>query len=489
MSRTGEETPTSTLESPIPSVVTRSSDDNPAPAPGDVLDSSSTSNDNKETEIRSTESQSTRPPLNIPKFLMLHHQDPNRKLCHENPFVIEKAIGGILGMNHGCKIKALRSGHLLIEADQKHQAELLLKTTNLNGIPVKVDGHRTLNTSKGVIYCEYLRDMTDDNILDNLLEQDVTEVYRLQKRQGNTHEPTDRFIMTFGKPTPPQEMKIGYMNVKVQKYIPNPRRCFNCQQYGHGKNTCRHDTVCAKCAQTGHEYNECQNEPKCFHCQKDHPTSSKDCPRWKIEKMIIELKTNENITFYEARNRVCKANQHLVQHIPSMKQFQVQTWSNVLATAPPIKSTSQTVIDPKTQEQHEQTQILNKILGYLEILLKSQLPKPTESQIPNEDNTNKLIEAMDTVESMQKGEKRTQRTDSSSEEESPLHKEPPAKKGVASNCRQEAKKPAKIPALGGHGVKERVKSSSSIPLRTTGSSSRIQPEKVKTYSKINAPNK
>ena len=184
-----------------------------------------------------------------------------------------------MGINHKCKIEPQRSGHLLIEADQKQSADKLLQMKTIHKTQITVEKHRTLNISKGIFHCEYLQDMTNEDICNELQNQNVTEVYRIQKREGDNKVPTDTFIVTFETSNLPKEVKIGYYNVKVELYIPNPRRCFNCQKFGHGKNTCRHPAVCAKCSESGHEYEECpSDEPKCINCEQKHTSSSRSCP-------------------------------------------------------------------------------------------------------------------------------------------------------------------------------------------------------------------
>ena len=54
-----------------------------------------------------------------PKFLMMKSDDPNIDITTMNLFIAEKALVGILGQDHQCAVKSLRSGHLLIEVDQK----------------------------------------------------------------------------------------------------------------------------------------------------------------------------------------------------------------------------------------------------------------------------------------------------------------------------------------------------------------------------------
>ena len=160
------------------------------------------------------------------KFLIMKHTDENRKLSKENPFMIDKALKDILGKKAHYDMKPLSSGLLLIEVDQKQTHDKLLQVKKIHDIPVIVQPHATLNKSKGTIYCDVINGMTDEQILEELKDQEVTDVHRINKRQGDGYVPTGLFVVTFGTTTLPKVVKVGYMYCEVRLYIPNPKRCF-----------------------------------------------------------------------------------------------------------------------------------------------------------------------------------------------------------------------------------------------------------------------
>ena len=81
--------------------------------------------------------------------------------------------------------------------------------------------------------------MTDEKILDELSDQGVTGVSRFILKKDGESIKTNTLFVTFNTPTPPQKLKIGYYVVRVQLYIPNPLRCFQCQKFGHSKRFCK----------------------------------------------------------------------------------------------------------------------------------------------------------------------------------------------------------------------------------------------------------
>jgi hypothetical protein len=72
----------------------------------------------------------------------------------------------------------LRSGSLLIETDNVQYKELLLKITDMGGIPVQVSPHRTLSSCKGVIKCRELALVSSEEIKAELAAQGMTDVFK-----------------------------------------------------------------------------------------------------------------------------------------------------------------------------------------------------------------------------------------------------------------------------------------------------------------------
>ena len=243
-----------------------------------------------------------------PRFIVIRSALDNGKdqidyaLIKLDPFAIDRGIKGIAGTVKNVK-KLERSRQILIECDRRQQAENLLKAKTLADVPIIASSHKSLNSCKGVIRCKELRETSVEVIKGELAEQGVSDVRRIVITRMGKQIQTNTYILTFEKPAPPSEMKIGYLKVDVSLYIPNPLRCFKCQRYGHGSSTCTRESVCPRCGSTGHDQN-CQALPNCLNCGGDHMATSKDCPVWKREKEIQKVKTQNRITYPEARKLV-----------------------------------------------------------------------------------------------------------------------------------------------------------------------------------------
>ncbi|XP_055924552.1 uncharacterized protein LOC129956646 [Argiope bruennichi] len=219
-----------------------------------------------------------------------------------SPFLVEKALTGSVG--EVASVRKLRSGDLLVEVASRQQSNKILKLKSMGTIKVTVTPHGSLNSSKGVISCGELFNVSLEEITKKLQSQGVTQVRRISIRRDGKLLNTKHLILTFNSPKLPESIKAGYMKLPVRPYVPNPLRCFNCQRFGHSKANCRGTLTCARCAVPGHESNECSAKEKCVNCKEDHASFSRLCPIWKREKEIISVKVKEQVSFPEARRIV-----------------------------------------------------------------------------------------------------------------------------------------------------------------------------------------
>ena len=234
-----------------------------------------------------------------PRFLVIQDEVKDSKLLMKlSPFAIAKGITGLAA--EPVSVKKTSFG-LLVEVSKKSHAENLLKSKVLANVPIKVTVHRTLNSSRGVIRCRELSGMTEEEISDELSAQSVSVVKRIMLQKGQ--KATDTYILTFQKAELPPAIKVGYLNIKVKPYIPNPLRCYKCQDYGHGANKCTHQERCSRCGQE-HANQNCKEEPFCVHCHQNHEASDRTCSRYLMERKIQQVKFTEKISFPEARKRV-----------------------------------------------------------------------------------------------------------------------------------------------------------------------------------------
>ena len=74
--------------------------------------------------------------------------------------------------------------------------------------------------------------------------------------------------------------------------------------YGHGENACRGKVTCARCGQVDHESKTCTNTISCANCKGSHFAYSRECPKWKQEKQVQQVRVEKHVSFPEARRLV-----------------------------------------------------------------------------------------------------------------------------------------------------------------------------------------
>ena len=239
-----------------------------------------------------------------PRFITLEAESTDtqtKPLTKVSPFIIQKGLQGIIGTPKS--VKKLKSGALLIEVSKKQQSTSLLTLKDLAGIRVTSKIHYGLNQSKGVLFDRDhdLDDIPELEIQKELESQGVVHVKRFTKKRNNIVEPTNTYLLTFGIPALPSSIKVGFYQMKIEMFVPNPLRCFKCQRFGHGQTNCKGSETCFKCGEEGHDGKDCKNEQKCKNCKGNHMASSRKCPIWINEKQIQKIKAEKRITYHEAK--------------------------------------------------------------------------------------------------------------------------------------------------------------------------------------------
>jgi len=142
-----------------------------------------------------------------PRFLVIQGTNKDIPLAKLNRFAIEKGLKGLA--ERPASVRRLRSGDLIIEVSKKSHSDCLLCSTVLANLPIKVVPHRSMNSKKGVIRCRDLADTSEEEILDNLSLQGITEVRKRRGQRDGRGINTGTIILTFGLPVLPTSIKIG----------------------------------------------------------------------------------------------------------------------------------------------------------------------------------------------------------------------------------------------------------------------------------------
>ena len=196
--------------------------------------------------------------------------------------------------------KRQRTGSLLIQTFAKPDSDKLLESSKLFGRDVEVKPHGFFNTCKGVIRSWESPSCTDDELNEWFQSHNIQSFYRLSKRKDSESE---SLVLTFQGTTLPEAATVGFERCRVRPFIPNPRRCFRCQRFGHISKVCSRTEVCAQCGSSDHTHTRdtpCTAEPMCVNCGEQHPAFDRLCPRFKIEKEAQRLRIVQSIPLTQA---------------------------------------------------------------------------------------------------------------------------------------------------------------------------------------------
>ena len=235
------------------------------------------------------------------KFVYMKSMKPGTPMTKVNPFRVTEAMGRVIEGDVK-SVKPLKSGDLIIEAENKSQIEGLCSIKNVAEIPVNVIMAHTYNTIRGVIYEPSLCVMQENEIVEALGRQNVVNARFINKGPNKIRTPL--VILTFEGTILPYEVKCGYRNVKVEEYIPPPMRCYKCNCFGHTTVTCNNEMTCVKCGGNHKRENCSSDQIKCTNCgSSEHEVLDRSCPAFKREKEIIEIKCVEKTSYYVAKKK------------------------------------------------------------------------------------------------------------------------------------------------------------------------------------------
>ncbi|XP_065356356.1 uncharacterized protein LOC135950753 [Calliphora vicina] len=254
----------------------------------------------------------TNNPTPGPKYLVMSRTKSEQTLARVSPFLIKRVIDSVCG-GEVDSCKKWRDGRILIKTKNFIQAAKLLKLEVLSPtIDVEVIEHNSLNFAKGVIYCNDLRGIGEEEIQHELKSQNVRKVEKIRRRKSADNlEETGLITLTFNSTSLPSEISIGYERVEIRTYVPRPIRCRNCFRYGHMENICTNIKLCSNCSNEFHKCEQfkevCKTAKSCINCKEqnldfNHATINSKCPIYIKEKEIQAIVTLEKVNKNKAVN-------------------------------------------------------------------------------------------------------------------------------------------------------------------------------------------
>ncbi|XP_055592682.1 uncharacterized protein LOC129744269 [Uranotaenia lowii] len=245
-------------------------------------------------------------------FLKVQRPGENPTPLPKNPFwfssFVEAKIGKPLRKEIDMAIDGKGLSYTLSTYNTK-LAEELKKIKELDtNTAIEIIDHPGLNKTLGIAYLQEATDISEEEILKELKSQGVTAVRKITKYIEKKQVNTPMMVLTFGSTKLPKEVYFGWIKVSIRTYYESPMFCKNCLNYRHTKKRCDQTTRCTRCAGNHpNTENSCKEVFRCPHCpdgKNEHSAAGRKCPLYRHEEAVIRCKTDESISWAEARKRV-----------------------------------------------------------------------------------------------------------------------------------------------------------------------------------------
>lgn len=228
----------------------------------------------------------------------------------KNPFIIAKTVLQTAG-----KIASAYSENrglsMVLKVRSEKQAQQLKRIDKLiDGTEIVIIDHPTLNQNRCVVSCSQTIGMSETQLMEELKEQGVVGVRKFTRVVNGTKTETASMVLTIKGTVKPEFIFFGFQRCNARLYIPSPMLCFNCYEFGHSKMRCNNAAVCRHCSTTHEQQMDTEGRPSCKkagfckNCQGNHGPSSRNCPRYVEEAEIAKIRTEQKISFSEAKQLV-----------------------------------------------------------------------------------------------------------------------------------------------------------------------------------------
>ena len=154
-----------------------------------------------------------------------------------------------------------------------------------------------------------------------LLDSDINSSHIIDvKRLNRRGVDLELVKIVFEGKTLPRKISWNNLIFNVRPFIHEPIRCFKCQNFGHGANSCNNKIVCPFC-QNPHTLAECpkkKNEdfrPRCLHCKLDHLTGSRVCEFFRQASIIENKKRKNEVSYEESRKLYSALNKKTISQV------------------------------------------------------------------------------------------------------------------------------------------------------------------------------
>ena len=203
------------------------------------------------------------------------------------------------------EMKIMARGDILVKVTNKIHFEDLKALDYINDYPIEVSLPKSLSQFKKVVtlYENINPEEMDQIEIEWKNKYGISKIEKLLKKIEEDLVPTKSLVLYSNVPIP-DRVTVGPLSFPARPWTSKPRRCTNCQLFGHIKDVCRTNTqTCGKCACRGHSAENCtESQIKCRNCQStDHISGDKNCQKYKEIMEISKIVSKNKIPWKEAK--------------------------------------------------------------------------------------------------------------------------------------------------------------------------------------------
>ncbi|CAL4248614.1 unnamed protein product [Meganyctiphanes norvegica] len=153
----------------------------------------------------------------------------------------------------------------------------------------------TRNFSWGKIFSHELLTCSDGELIDQLQSENehIILARRINRTRDGDTVPTRLIKIKCDMPTHPTHILCLHESYSVGTFIPPPKKCSKCKQYGHwvsDSGGCRRNWRCDRCGGSHDSGHSCEAELHCSSCnQAGHGSNDRDCPKY-LKKRDCRIK-------------------------------------------------------------------------------------------------------------------------------------------------------------------------------------------------------
>ncbi|XP_055591415.1 uncharacterized protein LOC129743405 [Uranotaenia lowii] len=284
----------------------------------------------------------------------------------KNPFTIGKSVENHAGKIESGYYDSKNQWYVLKVRNEEQVKKLELLKSLIDGTKIEIGRHPNLNTRKFVVQCHEVGEMTNEELLAELIPQKITKVQRITRKTSNGIVGTSTFILTVNSTVIPEFIDFGLLRLRTRVYYPLPLLCRKCLEYGHPKAKCTNQIACIKCSGK-HESTTCRNDPFCLNCKENHSPVDRSCKIWKNEAASLKLAIDLNISLAEARKSITSTTSIYNTSYAGVAKLQPHTSNN--HQNPKSSSTKPNEVQQKQHQPNPNTKRSHQ---------KPNLPAPTE---------------------------------------------------------------------------------------------------------------